>query len=143
MTLATLAMIIHSLLSSTNNCSLEVEVDTQGRRRGKVMLALFRDQDNFPEQSAAFQGIIEPADQETIRHTFSNLAPGHYAIAAYHDLNSNGKLDRNFLGVPTEPYAFSNNPSVKWSTPSFEEAALQVEPGKQNVKLILRQWSEH
>ncbi len=136
-------MIVHSLFSSTGTCAITVEIDTQGRRQGKVMLALFREQDNFPEQDAAFKGVIESAEQEPIRHTFSGLPPGTYAIAAYHDLNGNGKLDRNFFGVPTEPYAFSNNPSVKWSTPDFEDAALQASAGEQHVKLTLRLWSEH
>lgn len=34
---------------------------------------------------------------------FSNVQPGRYAAIAFHDENGNGKLDKNFLGVPTEP----------------------------------------
>jgi hypothetical protein len=40
---------------------------------------------------------------------FSNVQPGRYAAIAFHDENGNGKPDKNFLGVPTEPYGFSNN----------------------------------
>src|SRR3954465_4244362 len=39
----------------------------------------------------------------------TNLDPGKYAIILFHDENGNGKLDKNALGVPTEPYGFSNN----------------------------------
>ena len=38
-----------------------------------------------------------------------NVKPGNYAIAVFHDLNGNGKLDRNLIGLPSEPYGFSND----------------------------------
>ena len=39
---------------------------------------------------------------------FDDLAPGRYAVAAYHDVNGNGELDKVPPGLPTEPYGFSN-----------------------------------
>ena len=37
-----------------------------------------------------------------------NLAPGEYAFCVYHDTNSNGGLDTNLVGIPKEPFGFSN-----------------------------------
>ena len=40
---------------------------------------------------------------------FNDIPPGTYAIAVFHDENANGKLDKNFLGIPCEGYGASNN----------------------------------
>ena len=37
------------------------------------------------------------------------LNPGDYVALTFHDKNRNGKLDSNFLGVPVEPFGFSND----------------------------------
>ena len=46
------------------------------------------------------------------------------SIAVIHDENMNGKLDTNWLGIPTEGYGFSNNASVLLGTPSFSAASF-------------------
>lgn len=64
-------------------------------------------------------------------------APGRYAIRLFHDLNGNGKLDKNFFGIPEEPYAFSNNASGSMGPPNFDAAAFEVSaPGaKQEINM--------
>jgi uncharacterized protein (DUF2141 family) len=42
------------------------------------------------------------------------------------DKNKNGKLDKNYLGIPTEAYGFSNNARRTFSAPSFEEAEVNL-----------------
>jgi hypothetical protein len=37
-----------------------------------------------------------------------NLQPGEYAVFALHDGNGNGKVDSNFVGVPTEGFGVPN-----------------------------------
>lgn len=59
------------------------------------------------------------------------LAPGEWAVALTQDTNNNDKLDKNMLGIPNEPYAFSNNVRPHLSAPSFEECKFMVTgPGK-------------
>lgn len=55
---------------------------------------------------------------------------GEYAFAVYLDENGDGKLNRNFLGQPKEPYKFSNHVKAKLSRPSFEETKIEVKPGE-------------
>lgn len=49
------------------------------------------------------------------------------AVSAYHDRNSNGKLDKNSFGIPTEPYGFSRDPKRGFGPPSFEQAAFEID----------------
>jgi uncharacterized protein (DUF2141 family) len=58
--------------------------------------------------------------------TFSNLEPGNYSVAAVHDENSNGKLDKNFVGVPSEGYGVSNNKTYALSSPKWDESIFTI-----------------
>ena len=55
--------------------------------------------------------------------------PGTYAVALYHDVNANTDFDRNFLGLPTEPFGISNNPRLALSRPDHADAAFSVPAG--------------
>ncbi|MGB0402818.1 MAG: DUF2141 domain-containing protein [Salibacteraceae bacterium] len=58
------------------------------------------------------------------------LPQGEYSITAFHDLNGNEKLDTNFLGVPTEPYGFTNNVRNLLSKPKMEERLVTLDESK-------------
>ena len=60
------------------------------------------------------------------------LPPGWYAVSVVHDQNNNAELDKNFLGLPKEPYGFSNNPN-SLGKPSFEEVKFKMDA---NPKVI-------
>ena len=103
----------------------ELRVTVEGIRspRGTVLIGLYDSPASFAkavEGSAEGGGFLVDPDRfgavalranAAMRSTvvFSNLGPGRYAAIALHDENGNGKLDKNFLGIPTEPYGFSNN----------------------------------
>jgi len=53
---------------------------------------------------------------------FRNVAPGTYGISGFHDANDNGKLDTNFIGMPTEDYCASRNARGFMGPPSFHDA---------------------
>lgn len=65
------------------------------------------------------------------------LARGEWAVALTQDTNDNGRLDRNFLGVPTEPYAFSNNVRPKLSAPKFIDCKFLVDASGKVVSIAL------
>jgi uncharacterized protein (DUF2141 family) len=69
---------------------------------------------------------------------FDNLAPGTYAVGAYHDENNNDHLDTNFLGLPTEGYALSNGVRAVMSKPTFQQAAFTVGNAGAAVSLQIR-----
>jgi uncharacterized protein (DUF2141 family) len=72
-----------------------------------------------------------------MRFVFDGLAPGRYAIAAFQDLNGNGSLDRTKLGLPLEPFGFSND-AGRSGRPSFASAAFVLGDGKREISLRLR-----
>ena len=59
---------------------------------------------------------------------FKDLPVGTYAIRMFHDVNGDGEMNTNVFGIPTEPYAFSNNAAgtmgpAPWSKAKFEVTA--------------------
>ncbi|MEM7565929.1 MAG: DUF2141 domain-containing protein [Pseudomonadota bacterium] len=75
-----------------------------------------------------------PARADALRLTARGVAPGRYAAIVFQDANGNGRLDRNMVGYPKEPYAISNAPR---GLPTFGKAAFTVteEPGRIALRL--------
>lgn len=67
-------------------------------------------------------------------YKFSNLPPGKYTVRCFQDLNGNKELDKNFMGIPVEPYGFANNPKIRFGPPSIKEQTVEVSGHK---KLII------
>src|ERR1043165_172855 len=75
--------------------------------KGQVKIALFNSSDTWLGEHPAYSSTIKVDD----------VPYGDYGIAVFHDENSNGKMDKNFLGIPQEPYGFSNNVRVTFGPP--------------------------
>ncbi len=70
--------------------------------------------------------------------TFSNVAPGHYAVQVHHDQNGNGKMDFSFFGLPKEPYGFSRDAKPMLAPPKFESASFHVVDGDVSLVITLQ-----
>lgn len=96
---------------------------------GTVRAQVFRDAESFASQTypvAAF--AVAPRDGR-VQVTIAGLPAGRYAVAAFHDVNGNQLLDRNWLGVPSEPVAFSHDARPGLTPVGFDEAAVEVLAG--------------
>jgi uncharacterized protein (DUF2141 family) len=106
---------------------LTIEVSGITPDRGKVYIAVYDRPDTFPSGRQLVGQVLIPQDRHLTVH-FSNLPPGRYAAAAFQDFNGNGKLDKNFLGIPKEPYGFSQEARGSIGPPTFAEAAITLDP---------------
>jgi uncharacterized protein (DUF2141 family) len=112
-------------LHAADAADLTVTVENIQMRQGSIRIALFTETMEFPDPSSSMRSVILSADKPAVTTTFDDLVPNDYAIAVYHDVNDNGQLDRNFLGIPKEPYGFSNNVK-RLSPPGFDEAKVTL-----------------
>lgn len=115
---------------------LVVEI-TPEIREGEVRLSLFRGAEAY-DGGAPLAGAARSAGAGTVTATFTGLEPGEYAIKAFHDLNGNGMLDTNLMGIPNEPFAFSNNAAGSFGPASFEQAKFEVRPGRNVHRMTIR-----
>ena len=68
--------------------------------------------------------------------TFDNIQDSIIAVSVYQDEDSNGELDTNFLGMPSEPVGVSNDAKGIFGPPSYEDAEFRFTSSKTiNVKI--------
>lgn len=93
--------------------TLLVTVNGVKAGEGSLRVAVFDEahRDDFPDGKFLF-GVVVPATGEQMTVEISDIDQGEYAIAVIQDLNENEILDKNFLGIPKEPYGFSG----KWKS---------------------------
>jgi uncharacterized protein (DUF2141 family) len=60
------------------------------------------------------------------------------AISAFQDENSNGKLDRNFMGMPKEGVGASIDAKGSFGPPKFADVRLSYKGGLQQLTIHLR-----
>ncbi len=57
------------------------------------------------------------------------LPAGEYALSIFQDVDDDGKLKRNFIGIPKEPAGLSNNARPRFGPPKYQDAVFTVTPG--------------
>ena len=91
---------------------------------GKVALVLFNSANTFGDLRDPFMLVIHELDGRD-EYLINDVAPGEYALLVYFDENNNGRIDKNFIGIPKEPLGFSNGYQPK-GPPVYDRAAFQL-----------------
>jgi uncharacterized protein (DUF2141 family) len=122
--------------SAFAQASLEVKITNITSKDGLVRVALYQNEENFLNKALKTQSARAEGDE--VVFTFENLSPGEYAISSFHDKNSDEKLDKNWVGVPVEPYGFSKDARSMFGPPSFSEAKFKVIEGTNRTELSIK-----
>lgn len=128
-----------AIISAQSLCpGIHVNIPNIKNSTGTIACALFESSAGFPTEFLhSATNITMMKIRDTQAHcSFLDVPPGTYALAVIHDENMNGKLDTNFLGVPTEGYGFSNGAEALMSAPSFEAASFSYDG--ENLDLTIR-----
>jgi uncharacterized protein (DUF2141 family) len=121
-----------------SNSSLTVTINGLKNQRGQVCLSLFSGGRGFPSSSdRAVAARCVKLENAPLTVKFDNLKAGNYAIAAFHDANGDGTLNRNPLGIPTEQFGFSQNPKILTGAPKFGDSAFLVAGPETNIQIKL------
>jgi uncharacterized protein (DUF2141 family) len=132
--------VLIALLYAQSVCSATLDVSIHGltSRNGVLNVSIWKNVKGFPKnpEEALFLKVVPIAGPDmTVR--FDGLEQGHYAVLAYHDQNSNGKLDMGFMG-PKEPYGVSNNIHKKLGPPSFKETEFNFSEKIQTISITIK-----
>ena len=101
-----------------------VQITALKNTQGDVYIGLYHQPKNFLNTRKAYKRVKLKA-KKSLTYRFRSVPLGSYAIAVYHDANSNGKLDRNLLGIPNESTGTSHNVVSHFGPPSFEKAKFK------------------
>ena len=99
----------------------EVEVHNVRPKEGLVMVAVYADEATFRKQT--LKSLRLPAGEQAVQRfelCELGLATGaKVSLVLFQDLNSDGKLNANFMGIPSEPWGASGTPGMmgpQWAT---------------------------
>ncbi len=131
------------ILSATSPLSgtLTVRISNVKNAKGEIAVALYNSSETFltkKGQAYLKRNAVNTTGAATIQ--FDNLPHGTYAIAIYHDINGNRELDKNMLGIPSEPYGFSNNIVPTFRVPTFDETKFSFRESSRTLTIGLQTW---
>jgi len=117
---------------------IQVEITGLRNNQGKVLCSLYSSSEGFPKKAekAVARGSSDISERRAICQ-FTGLAPGTYAVSVFHDENSNGRLDTNFMGIPREGVGASNNAKGHFGPPKFDAAAFLYRGGRLDLKITI------
>ena len=93
---------------------------------GTIHYGVYNNPELFPDESGKIIGGFEEVSK-VIKDglLIDDLEESNYAIAIFHDKNSNDEFD-TFFSIPKEKFGFSNNARVFLGPPKFEDASIFV-----------------
>lgn len=115
---------------------IHVEITGLHSDKGQVMCALFSSAAGFPKDYT--KAVARAKSEISGGHAvceFGGVSAGTYAVAVFHDENSNGKLDTKFMGIPREGVGASNNAKGHFGPPKFDAAAFRFSGGRMEIKI--------
>jgi len=117
---------------------IHVEIGGLRSDKGQVVCDLHSSAEGFPKNgNKAVAHAKSPIANEHAVCEFPDIKAGTYAVAVFHDENSNGKLDTNFMGIPREGVGASNNAKGHFGPPKFDAAAFRFSGGRLELKITI------
>jgi uncharacterized protein (DUF2141 family) len=125
------------LACASEPADVTVEIVEAPPASGTVIVALWRDESTFLKTKPYRQASVAMIDGKASAE-FKDVDPGPYVVSAFLDKNNNGKLDRNVIGKPKEPFGFSNGAVPRLGPPKWQDAKFDVETSKTAVTVHLK-----
>jgi uncharacterized protein (DUF2141 family) len=113
------------MLTTSNGLAAEaltVRVEGLAQPSGHVMIALYDRADAYEigDEQALRRERLPVDDRLEVVWAVDGLASGDYGVALFHDVDDDEVLDTNFVGLPKEPYGFSNNARGRFGPPDYD-----------------------
>ncbi|WP_262692351.1 DUF2141 domain-containing protein [Kordiimonas aestuarii] len=116
---------------------LTVKIGNIREAKGNILIAVYDTPENFLRPGGMTAGMKLQAATEGVSHTFAGLEAGTYAVSVFHDVNGDGKLESNYMGVPQEPVGMSRDARGSFGPPAFTDAAFTLPQGGSVQKIDL------
>lgn len=132
-------LILINLSIFQNTSRLELVIQNTKSNKGTIQVLIFNSEAGFPDEpKKAFKAFSLPITDLSAKKTIDKLPPGKYAISVFHDEDSDGKIQKNGVGIPIDRFGFSNNPTLFFGPPSFSKSAFTIKNTPTKVLINLR-----
>ena len=93
---------------------------------GGIQIGLYNNKESFPHVDGQYKLYYFNVNDFSGIYTIRDLPEGEYAVAIFHDKNSDKICNTNFLGVPKEGFGFSKNFKPRLSSPDFDDCKIDL-----------------
>ena len=104
---------------------------------GDLAIAINNSSEQFISTTECYRDTIIDIPSNDITLTIEGIIPGTYAISIFHDEDEDGELGLGFLNIPEEGFGFSNNPTIGFSQPDFNDCQFTIEEAQSLTISIL------
>ncbi len=132
-----MVFVLVSVVVFAQQNTLTVNITGVESIKGNIYVYLYNSGEGFPleiSKASEFKKIKLTKKSTTVY--FKNLKAGTYAVSVYQDIDTNGKINQNFLGIPKEPVGVSNNVESFMGPPKYEDAKFSLNTNK-SINIIL------
>jgi uncharacterized protein (DUF2141 family) len=105
---------------------------------GKARILIFstKEKKGFPSNhNNAFIKKVVDIKNKQIAVTFEEIPFGEYAISVHHDINGDGKVNTNLIGIPKEGLGSSNDAKGNFGPPKFYQAKFILNTEEKIIKI--------
>ena len=121
-----LFIMFHGFSQKTDKVKLKIIVTNIKTYKGNIEMGVFNNTKSFLVKGKEYKTFSKNVTNDSIVFVLKDLTKGNYAISVYHDINSDKKCNLNFIGMPIEPYGFSQNFKPRFSKPIFNDCKIKM-----------------
>lgn len=106
-------------------------------KKGSIVVGIYDNPKDYLKKGKAARLSNHIVSGKQLEIKLKSIPKGTYAISIFQDLNADNNLNTNAIGIPIEPYGFSNGFNRKWSQPTFDQCKFELKENKSiQVELI-------
>ena len=103
---ATLYSLYSQAADDKTLCDTEIIVTGIKENSGTIVISIHDSSESFRKHIPYRSVELAVTGEKAVYHI--RLKAGDYVFGVYHDVNGDGKLNANAIGIPKEPFGFSN-----------------------------------
>jgi len=121
-----LAITLMAQMAIAQNADLTLKVRNIEEVKGQMCIAIYGSEEDYKDSENQVWSDCIPVSSSLFEFIIEGLPKGMYMISIFHDVDSNEELNSNWIGMPKEPFGFSNDAKGKMGPPKFEDASFEI-----------------
>lgn len=116
---------------------ISINIENLKVSEGKIFVAVYNNSNHFLNIKKAVHTAVYEISKDNTVFSLPPLPSGKYAVSLFLDEDKNEELT-TFLGIPKEPYGFSNNKNGSiLGPPNFEETHFYYDGTEKKLNIAL------
>jgi len=116
---------------------LTIVINDLASPTAQIIMSIYDHSNKFPDKRDKLKEYKFIPNGNRLLVQLTDLDYGEYAIATFQDLHHKGDISTNLIGVPTDPFAFSNNYRPLIKAPSFNDCKFVYNESNNQVNMSM------